>query len=99
MGDQPIAAMHLLHNLNVAFHLLQIRTGTGLQPLYGGEVPVGTRVAMRAEFKQTLDDCRGEVGKEKRRNAERMRVELESAWAAGGSSAQAIEEFMATHLT
>ncbi|KAJ7865185.1 hypothetical protein B0H14DRAFT_3443151 [Mycena olivaceomarginata] len=70
MGDQPIAAMHLLHNLNVAFHLLQ-----------------------------TLENCRGEVGNEKRRNAERMRVELASAWAVGGSSAQAIEEFMATHLT
>ncbi|KAJ7279958.1 hypothetical protein C8J57DRAFT_1464417 [Mycena rebaudengoi] len=33
-GDQPEAALHLAHNLNVAFHLIEIRTGKGQLTLF-----------------------------------------------------------------
>ncbi|KAJ7813740.1 hypothetical protein B0H14DRAFT_2604649 [Mycena olivaceomarginata] len=94
-GDQPIAAVHLSENLNVAFHLMEVRTGKGLQPLHNGLVPLGTRTAMSAELRLVFDQCRDEAGKEKRRNAERMREKVANAWAAGGSSVVAMNAFFA----
>ncbi|KAJ6569355.1 hypothetical protein B0H19DRAFT_1135172 [Mycena capillaripes] len=98
-ADQPIAAAIISQNLNVAFHLMEVRTAKGLQPLHSGYVPRGTRDAMQAEFREVIDHCRGEVGKEKRRNAQRMQIEFASAWAAGGSGVSAINEFLAEHLS
>ncbi|KAJ7919947.1 hypothetical protein B0H13DRAFT_1868159 [Mycena leptocephala] len=46
-----------------------------------GRVPLGTRTARRGEFRQIIDQCRSEVGTEKRRNAEGMRNKLPNAWA------------------
>ncbi|KAJ6562256.1 hypothetical protein B0H19DRAFT_1143960 [Mycena capillaripes] len=97
-ADQPIAAAHISQNLNVAFHLMEVRTAKGLQPLHSGYVPRGTCDAMQAEFREVIDHCRGEVGKEKRRNAQRMQVEMANAWAAGGSGILAINKFFAEHL-
>ncbi|KAJ7904930.1 hypothetical protein B0H13DRAFT_1881517 [Mycena leptocephala] len=94
-GDQPIAAVHLSENLNVAFHLMEVRTGKGLQPLHNGLVPLGTRTAMSAELRLIFDQCRDEVGKEKRRNAERMREKVANAWVAGGPSVVAMNAFFA----
>ncbi|KAJ6562255.1 UDP-Glycosyltransferase/glycogen phosphorylase, partial [Mycena capillaripes] len=98
-ADQPIAAVHLSQNLNMAFHLMEVRTAKGLQPLHSGYVPRGRRDAMQAEFREVLDHCRGEVGKEKRRNAQQMQVEMAKAWAAGGSGILAINEFFTEHLS
>ncbi|KAJ6554853.1 hypothetical protein B0H19DRAFT_1294882 [Mycena capillaripes] len=98
-GDQPIAAMHLSQTLNVAFHLMEVRTSKGLQPLHGGYVPKGTRDAIRAEFRVVIDECRGEKGHEKRRNAERMREELASAWAVGGWASVALNQFSAEYFS
>ncbi|KAF7342294.1 Glycosyltransferase family 1 protein [Mycena venus] len=97
-ADQPIAAAHLSRNLNVAFHLMEVRTAKGLQPLHNGYVPRGTREAMRTEFREVLDQCRGEAGNEKRRNAQKMQVEMGNAWTAGGSAVKAMEEFFAQYL-
>ncbi|KAJ6571214.1 hypothetical protein B0H19DRAFT_1255204 [Mycena capillaripes] len=97
-GDQPISAMHLSLNLKVAFQLMEVRTGKGLQPLYNGYVPQGTPATMRVEFREMIDQCRGELGKERRKNAEQMRGEPASSWAAGGSSVLAINKFLADNL-
>ncbi|KAF8206894.1 hypothetical protein K438DRAFT_450137 [Mycena galopus ATCC 62051] len=98
-GDQPIAAMHLSKNLNIAFHLIEVRTAKGLQPLHSGAVPLGTRAATRTEFEQTIYQCRGEVGAEKRRNAQRIRGELASAWAPGGSATRAVDNFLREYVS
>ncbi|KAJ7865408.1 hypothetical protein B0H13DRAFT_2562200 [Mycena leptocephala] len=91
-ADQPIAAVHLSETLNVAFHLMEVRSGKGLQPLYSGRVPLGTRTARRGEFRQIIDQCRSEVGTEKRRNAEGMRNKLPNAWAPSLGPLGVIEE-------
>ncbi|KAJ7887433.1 hypothetical protein B0H13DRAFT_892025 [Mycena leptocephala] len=97
-ADQPFEAVHLSENLNVAFHLIEVRTAKGLLPLHNGRVPRGTRDAVRAEFREVLDLCGGEVGREKRKNALRIRAEFASAWAAGGSSMMALNEFFAKYI-
>ncbi|KAJ7233496.1 hypothetical protein C8J57DRAFT_1577725 [Mycena rebaudengoi] len=84
--NQPEAALHLTHNLSVAFNLIEVRTGKGLLPLISGRVPQGTRAAVGSEIRGVIDDCRGSVGEEKRRNAQRMRAEYARAWEEGGSA-------------
>ncbi|KAJ7242110.1 hypothetical protein C8J57DRAFT_1477611 [Mycena rebaudengoi] len=93
-GDQPEAALHLTHNLNVAFHLIEIRTGKGKLPLLNGKVPQGTRAAVGAEFRSVVDDFRGSVGEEKKRNAQRMKVEYARAWEEGGSARAAVDALL-----
>ncbi|KAJ7242105.1 hypothetical protein C8J57DRAFT_1726485 [Mycena rebaudengoi] len=93
-GDQPDAALHLTHNLNVAFHLIEIRTGKGKLPLLSGKVPQGTRAAVGAEFRSVIDDFRGNVGEEKKRNAQRMKVEYARAWEDGGSARAAVDALL-----
>ncbi|KAJ7627934.1 hypothetical protein DFH06DRAFT_725204 [Mycena polygramma] len=98
-ADQPIAAMHLSQTLNVAFHLIEVRTAKGLQPLYNGQVPSGTPEARRAEFRAVIEDCHGAVGAEKRRNVRRVQGELAATWAADGASTLSIGKFFAERLT
>jgi hypothetical protein len=50
---------------------------------------------MSAELRLIFDQCRDEVGKEKRRNAERMREKVANAWVAGGPSVVAMNAFFA----
>ncbi|KAK7042088.1 glycosyltransferase family 1 protein [Favolaschia claudopus] len=104
-ADQPIAALHLSQSVGAAFHLLEIRTGKGLQPLYSrdhggpGYAPKGTREAMRMEFQAIFDSCRGSEGEEKRRKARTMQEELLKAWMPGGGSAVgAMSEFFRDYL-
>ncbi|KAJ7210379.1 hypothetical protein GGX14DRAFT_550973 [Mycena pura] len=94
-ADQPAAAKHLTHNLNVAFELVEVRTGLGMKPSYGSDkVPEGTREAVGREIRAVVADCRGETGKEKRKNAERLRAELLEAWSVGGPAKCAIGDFL-----
>ncbi|KAJ7174998.1 UDP-Glycosyltransferase/glycogen phosphorylase [Mycena crocata] len=98
-ADQPIAAEHLSQTLKVAFHLIEVRTGSkGLQPMHNGRVPKGTREALRSEIRDVIDQCRGAVGAEMRENARRIQGELAEAWAEGGSSELAMREFFARYL-
>lgn len=97
-GDQPAAAVHLSHNLDVAFHLVEVRTGKGLRPLFSGQVPQGTREAVGDEFRRTLDACRGDVGKRKRVNARRLGTDLAKAWEEGGSGRKAMNVFLERYV-
>ncbi|KAJ7474291.1 UDP-Glycosyltransferase/glycogen phosphorylase, partial [Mycena latifolia] len=97
-ADQPIAAAHLSENLNVAFHLIEVRSAKGLQPLRSGRVPVGSTEALRAEFREIIDQCRGEPGTEKRDNAQRMQDALAEAASETGSSRVAIRAFLAEYV-
>ncbi|KAJ6591295.1 hypothetical protein DFH09DRAFT_1420435, partial [Mycena vulgaris] len=92
-GDQPAAAAHLTQTLDAAFHLVEVRTGKGLRPLFSGQVPRGTREAVGAEFRRTIEECRGAVGERKRKNAGRVRVEFAKAWEEGGTARIAIHIF------
>ncbi|KAJ7283947.1 UDP-Glycosyltransferase/glycogen phosphorylase [Mycena rebaudengoi] len=94
-ADQPAAAKHLAQNLNVAYELMEARTGLGLQPSYGSrKVPSGTRAAVRNEIREIIDDSRGSGGKEKRKNAHRLKVEMSRAWDEGGPARRATQAFL-----
>ncbi|KAJ7671889.1 UDP-Glycosyltransferase/glycogen phosphorylase [Mycena rosella] len=98
-ADQPIAAEHLSQNLNVAFHLIEVRTAKGLQPLHSGRVPLGTSTALRAEFREIIDQCRGEPGAGKRKQAQRMRDAFAEAWTEGGSAQVAVRAFFSEYVS
>ncbi|KAJ7153120.1 UDP-Glycosyltransferase/glycogen phosphorylase [Mycena crocata] len=98
-SDQPLAAEHMSQTLRVAFHLIEVRTGVnGLQPMYNGRKPQGTREALGIEIRDVLDQCRGEVGAEMRKNASRIQGDLAKTWEDGGPSQVAMREFFAKYL-
>jgi len=81
--------------LNVAFELIEVRTGLGVKPIYGsGRIPRGTREAIGSEIREIIDKCRGEVGKEKRRNAQRLKGEFAKAWREDGTARAALRAFL-----
>ncbi len=65
--DQPCNAIHLTDNLDVAYELMEVRSGLGLKPLYrNGKTPVGTIEALKEEARDTLSKAFGEDGAQKR---------------------------------
>lgn len=94
--DQPAASVDLVHNLRVAFELVEVRSGLGMKPILrlGGRKPEGTRDAVGREFREVIDSTRGEVGKAMRKNAESFKSELKSSWEEGGVAAQDLQAFV-----
>ena len=75
-------------NLNVAYELFEVRNGEhGLAPIrrLADRVPTGTVDDVRHEVRQVLIQAKGEDGKVKRANAERIKVEMAKSWETGGS--------------
>ncbi|KAI0071139.1 UDP-Glycosyltransferase/glycogen phosphorylase [Panus rudis PR-1116 ss-1] len=97
-ADQPLNAARLSINLNVAYELLEVRTGDkGLRPLYRtGKAPRGTIEAVREEAGAILDNAFGSDGKTKRANIERLRDEVLSAWGENGSAKRDMEKLVAS---
>jgi len=74
-------ARYSTETLDVAFELIEMRTGLGLKPLYGsGRILRGGREAIGSEIQELIDRCRGKMGKEKRWNAQRLKEEFAEAW-------------------
>jgi hypothetical protein len=82
MFDQPGNAAHNSLSLDVAFELIQVRTGIeGLKPLHrGGTPPVGTCESVAVEARDVLRRMKGSEGDRKRRNAEFVRDQISRAW-------------------
>ena len=80
-------AAHLTTNLDVAYELIEVRTGErGLQPIHRlGRAPVGTVQAVREEATLVLDKAFGEDGESKRANILKLREQVLTAWDVGGS--------------
>ena len=53
--DQPGTSAYLTLTLDVAFELVEVRTGLGLRPLRRGVQPTGTDVAIAAEICHLLE--------------------------------------------
>ena len=84
VADQPIMAAHLTINLDVAFELLEIRTGVhGLKKPYrfgdSERKLSGTLDAIKFEFEAVLASLNTEVGLRKRSNARKLRDQFASA--------------------
>ena len=89
-------AAHLTLQLDVAFELLEIRTGEhGFKKLHrfgdSEKKLTGTDEAIRLEFEQVLEALNGEEGAKKRENVERLRDELAVA---GQQVEAALDKFL-----
>ena len=94
-ADQPAHAAYLTITLDVAYELIQVRTGeSGLKPLYRGVQPTGTLDAIVSEARAVLQSARGDEGKRKRRNAEVMRDKLKKAWEEDGEGLVSFRRFL-----
>lgn len=87
LAHQPVAAAtHATENLNVAFELVQVRTGEGLKPMYrSGLVPQGTPEAGGIELSIYIV-----AGIE-----EKCKVKFANAWEEDGSARKEIRNFFA----
>ncbi|TCD65432.1 hypothetical protein EIP91_002688 [Steccherinum ochraceum] len=86
-ADQPANAVNLTENHNVAYELLEVRTGPhGLKPIYRtGKAPTGTVEAIRTEAHDVLAKAFGEDGARKRANVKKLQAKIQAAASKGGS--------------
>ena len=84
--DQATNAVHLTHNLGIAYELLQVRNGHGLGPIH--RMPekklIGTVDAVRDELRDVLVQAFGEDGAAKRARLEGLQRALREAWTEKG---------------
>ncbi|KAF8542582.1 hypothetical protein BDD12DRAFT_876041 [Trichophaea hybrida] len=94
--DQPMNIAHLVYGLDVAFELLEVRTGElGLKTMFAtGKTPEGTVEAFERELEEVLEGMKGEVGERKRQNARRIRQGLEGVWGDGSKTRGVFERFL-----
>ncbi len=86
-ADQPTNAAHLSYNLDVAYELIEVRTGLGLKPiLRSGSVPIGSEEAVREEAAGVLDNAFLADGDRKRANIKKLREAVLASWAEDGSA-------------
>lgn len=98
-ADQPATAALLSMNLNVAFELIEIRTGDrGLKPLRrSGRAAKGTRTAVGKEIREIIDYCRGEKGQILRKNAATIKAAFAKAWDEEGDGRNEFRKFVSKY--
>ncbi|KAF8577033.1 glycosyltransferase family 1 protein [Ramaria rubella] len=93
-ADQPANAAYLTLDLDVAFELIEGRTGHGLKPLHRGVTPKGTIEAVAAEARDVFQRARGPEGLRKRKNAEKLRDDMRKEWEEGGNALKNLRKFL-----
>ncbi|KAI0690405.1 UDP-Glycosyltransferase/glycogen phosphorylase [Cerioporus squamosus] len=94
-AEQPMNAIHLSENLDVAFELIEVRHGVGAGKIYrNGRVPIGTVDAVKAEMRDLLERAYGEEGARKRANLLKVRKTLQAAWSEDGIARREVEAFL-----
>ncbi|TCD64138.1 hypothetical protein EIP91_004487, partial [Steccherinum ochraceum] len=94
-ADQPCNSLHLSENLNVAYELLEVRTGKGMLPLYRtGKAPAGTIEAIKREAREVLEKAWGEDGRIKRQNMKQLQGKVLHAWDRDGPATKDLDRFM-----
>ena len=66
--------------------------------LRNGLAAQGTREAVGKEIRQVIDACRGERGKELRRNAQEWKVKFEKAWDDDGEAKLELHAFLEQYI-
>ncbi|THH23193.1 hypothetical protein EUX98_g7991 [Antrodiella citrinella] len=96
-ADQPANAVCLTEVHDVAYELLEVRTGNGLKPiLRTGKAPVNTSEALRAEVNEVLDKAFGDDGAQKRVNVKKLQQKINSAWDKDGPAYVDMVRFLDT---
>ncbi|KAF9527938.1 hypothetical protein CPB83DRAFT_855468 [Crepidotus variabilis] len=92
MTDQPIAASILTLNFQVAFELIQVRTGPSVsRPTYRGPTPLGTHEAILEEMADVWARLRGSEGRQMRDRMELLHEKLKLSWSSGEANADMIK--------
>ena len=95
VGDQPVNAVHLTDNLQVAYELIEVRTGFGLKQIYRTRrQPIGTLDAVKDEARDVLAKAFGEDGVQKREKLKALTRALDHEWEVGGSSLRDVKAFL-----
>lgn len=85
----------MTHNLHVAYELLEVRTGHGLEPLHrSGLAPTGTVDAVKEEARKIIAKAFGPDGEGKRNNILRFKEEINAAWDESGPSRRELGAFL-----
>ncbi|KAI0327384.1 UDP-Glycosyltransferase/glycogen phosphorylase [Cubamyces sp. BRFM 1775] len=94
--DQSTNAVHLTHNLDIAYELLQVRNGHGLGPIHRmpSKKLLGTIDAVRDELRDVLVQAFGADGAAKRARVEVLRDTLRGAWGENGVARTETEAFL-----
>lgn len=98
-ADQPACAALCSTVLNIAYELVEIRTVSGLKPLYRGAKPTGTPEAIIEEIRTVLTNAFTKDGQEKRQNIEALREKTKTLWKEGGASWKDTRRFIADYLS
>ncbi|GJE92135.1 glycosyltransferase family 1 protein [Phanerochaete sordida] len=95
-ADQPLNAVQLTENLDIAYELYEVRTGAwGLKPLRRtGKAPAGTPDALRAEMQAVLEQAFGDDGARKRDNIRKLRKGALELWKDGGEARRAADQLL-----
>jgi hypothetical protein len=95
-ADQPVIATYLSRSLNVAYHLLEVRTGANAtRPASRtGKVPEGSISAVKREVSSVVEMMRGEDGATKRQNVEKIRDALAQTTQDGGYAYQSLVKLL-----
>ncbi|GJJ16165.1 hypothetical protein Clacol_010445 [Clathrus columnatus] len=98
-AEQPGTAAHVSVNLDIAYELLEVRTGLGLKPLHRGYHPKGTMEALEEEARFILNDAfKGEGGIRKRKNIEELRNRVRNGVKEDGESSKDLSRFIEEYL-
>ncbi|OJT07393.1 UDP-glycosyltransferase 87A1 [Trametes pubescens] len=97
LGDQPVNTIVLAETHQVAYELLEVRTGQGLRPIFRtGKAPTGTLDAVRAEARDVLARAFGEDGAQRRARLLALKERVNESWAEGGASRKDVGAFIST---
>ncbi|KAH9858838.1 UDP-Glycosyltransferase/glycogen phosphorylase [Lenzites betulinus] len=93
--DQPLNALYLSEEVDVAYELIEVRHGIALGPIYrNGRKPVGTIDAVKEETRAILDKAFGADGAAKRARLQTMMKTLQAAWGEDGIARREVAAFV-----
>ncbi|GJJ16122.1 hypothetical protein Clacol_010402 [Clathrus columnatus] len=100
-GEQPGTAAYLTLNLDIAFQLIEVRSGLGLKPMYRGCQAKGMTEALEEEIRTVLLDAfnNGENGNRKRKNIQELRKKFKDGLGENGDSTKDLERFVEEYLS
>lgn len=94
-ADQPMNAIYLADDINVAYELIEVRGGCGLGKIFrNGRTPVGTVDAVKEEMRNVLGRAFGSDGAEKRARLQSLRKKLQAAWDEDGVARREVSAFL-----
>lgn len=97
-ADQPANVAHMTVNLNIAYEILEARSGFGLNPMYRGITPKGTLEALEEEVRTILQKAFGEDGRQKRENIRQLKEKIKAGWREDGDSSVDLKKFIKDFL-